>query len=572
MRARGMSIASSTSAASAPLGQLRLSVARRELRVPKLPSTSQTGYSKANWSYVAPALLALPLGCCARKARRRHRGVSFTGQMPRHGRFLARISVACRRQDQPGSQQASEQGLGSSLARVVADRIEEIGSGTYQYQQAVLVACYFFCEAAELDVISPLTTAWRLEWALVTDQVALLASIGYVGFAIGTFSSGPLGDSFGRRVPILIGYVGALLGALGMWTSTSPESVGAFRLLAGVSVGLGIPASLTLIAEVSPAKDRAPLISICYLALAFGALYADLGLYQFLPDLRSGDWRSLVLFTALPAALALPVGLYGLEDTPTFHLGRRDYASVERVLGKMAEINGKPELVNWQLPRRNDDALDPSNSDENAQTGATLVKLVEYGRPLVACAALDFAYNFVGFGTGYFFPLAFTELASSSPVPPIGELIISNLLAFPGLYIAYSSLGSEYGHKQVLAVFGSLEVGATVCLMATGSGGPLPLVGIFLSKLTMSTFSQTTNTVKGELFPSSVRVTALSLSGTCGRAGALLAPALIEETRGLPDTPGEFDTFLRCIIVVLFTSVTLSSALLPESKGKPLPE
>ena len=29
-------------------------------------------------------------------------------------------------------------------------------------------------EAAELDVISPLTTAWRLEFALVTDQVALI--------------------------------------------------------------------------------------------------------------------------------------------------------------------------------------------------------------------------------------------------------------------------------------------------------------------------------------------------------------------------------------------------------------
>jgi len=544
-------------------------------------STRHIGYSKARLTYVTSALLALPLGCCASRARRWRQGASFNGRSHRRRSFVARLCLAPSHQDHQESKQESERSLqaGSSLAAVVANRIEEIGSGTYQYQQAVLVACYFFCEAAELDVISPLTTAWRLEWALVTDQVALLASIGYVGFAIGTFSSGPLGDSFGRRVPILTGYVGTLLGALGMWSSASPFWVGAFRLVAGISVGLGIPASLTLLAEVSPAKERAPLVSICYLALAFGALYADLGLYDFLPDLRSGDWRSLVIWSALPAALALPTGLFGLEDTPTFHLGRCDYASVERVLGKMAEINGKPELVDWQLPRGTDKTgVASRDGDENtvgldvAQAGATIQKLSEYGKPLVACAALDFAYNFVGFGTGYFFPLVFSELASSSPVPPIGQLILSNLLAFPGLYIAYSSLRSQFGHKQVFAVFGIIEVGAAVCLMATGTHSLLPLVGIFVSKLTTGTFSQTTNTVKGELFPSSVRVTALSLSGTCGRAGALLAPALIEETRGLPNTPGEFDTFLRTLVVVLIVSVTLSSALLPESKGKPLPE
>lgn len=34
---------------------------------------------------------------------------------------------------------------------------------------------------------------------------------------------------------------------------------------------------------------------------------------------------------------------------------------------------------------------------------------------------------------------------------------------------------------------------------------------------------------QSELFPSKIRVSALSVSGTCGRVGALLAPAIIEE-------------------------------------------
>lgn len=34
---------------------------------------------------------------------------------------------------------------------------------------------------------------------------------------------------------------------------------------------------------------------------------------------------------------------------------------------------------------------------------------------------------------------------------------------------------------------------------------------------------------QSELFPSQIRVSALSFSGTCGRFGALLAPAIIED-------------------------------------------
>jgi len=451
----------------------------------------------------------------------------------------------------------------------VAAHIEKIGAGPYQFQQALLVACFFLSEAAELDVISPLTTAWRLEWALVTDQVAALASVGFLGFALGTFLSGIIGDRFGRRVPILFGYIGVLLGAFGMSTAGSPIAVGVFRALTGASVGLGIPASLTLIAEITPAKDRGTLLSLCYAALAIGALYADLGLYFFLPDLQSGDWRSLCIWSAVPAAVALPIGFLALEDTPCFFVLQKDATSVSRVLNTMAERNNKSD-IRWQAP---DLIVSKPESVEhmpsNAQTGAESA-LAKSTVSLVACAALDFAYNFVGFGTGYFFPLAISEVAASAPIPPVGELVLANLLAFPGLYLAYSALNSKFGHKQVLGTACCIEVSACVLLMLNGLDA-LPVIGIFILKLTMGTFSQTVNAVKSELFPSNIRVTALSISGTCGRMGALLAPAIIEETRGAPGAPGEFDFFVRCIMTVLCVATLLGVSLLPETKGKQLP-
>ncbi|CAE8589684.1 unnamed protein product [Polarella glacialis] len=429
-----------------------------------------------------------------------------------------------------------------------------------------MLACFFFAEAAELDVISPLTTAWRLEWALVSDQVALLASVGYAGFAIGTLLSGLLGDSFGRRVPVLVGYVGVLIGSVGMWASAGPLAVGVFRGLTGLAVGIGVPASLAMIAEIGPSASRSSLVLICYAALVLGALYADLGLWFFLPDLATGDWRSLCLFSALPAAIALPIGLAELEDTPSFFSMRGDSASLERVLSKMSLKNGRPDVV-WKAPQQ---PLLSLEQPPQTEIGFDVTALRASAVPLAACSVLDFSYNFVGFGCGYFFPLIIKELAEGAPIPPVGSLVLASLLGFPALFIAYSLVNSQLGNRQILAAAGGIEACAGCLLFSQGSYGPV--LGIFLLKLTMLTFSQTVNTVKGALFPSEIRVSALSVSGTCGRVGALLAPAIIEKTRGEAGSPGEFSVFLGALVLVVSVATTLGVAFLPETKGQRLPD
>lgn len=444
--------------------------------------------------------------------------------------------------------------------KAVYDFIEEAGVGSYQIEQVLLVACFFFSEAAELDVISPLTTAWRLEWALVTDQVALLASVGYLGFAAGTLLAGILGDNFGRRVPILLGYLGVMAGSFGMWSAPSPLVVGVFRALTGFSVGIGVPASLTTIAEIAPAKSRAMLISVCYAALALGGLYADLGLYFFLPDLKSGDWRSLCLWSAVPAAIAFPIALFELEDTPIFHLLKGDTENVKRVLSKMAERNDRK--VQWTLP--------PAPARTSAADTADVLALFKGSAvPLLGCAMLDFAYNFTGFGCGYFFPLFISELAEGAPIPPVGELVLANLVAFPAFYLSTQVLNLDFGYKKILVGIGLIEICACLCLMQAGVP-VLEILGIFILKLMMVSFSQTVNVVKSETFPSKIRVSALSVSGTCGRMGALLAPALIEETRGAPNSPEEFRVFLSILVAVLVIAASVGVSLLPESKGKSL--
>ena len=340
--------------------------------------------------------------------------------------------------------------------------------------------------------------------------------------------------------------MGILLGALGMWSAASPMGVGLARLVSGFSVGLGVPASLTTVAEVAPAASRTSQILVCYAALVFGALYADLGLLLFLPDLKTGDWRSLVAFSAVPAAFALLASLMALEDTPTFHLMNGDDKSLSRVLNKMAATNGRPELrfdpvgagaETWPAWFRASAGASEGAADGGgggggggSGPGGTLELLAGSARPLVAACALDFAYNFVAFGLGYFVPVALSELTGG--IPPIQELFLATSLSLPALYIASRAVDSELGHRQVLSVAGGVEAFGAGCLLLVDRSSGLLLLGIFALKLASTSYSQTVNTVKTELFPARIRVSALSISGTCGRVAAIIAPALIEDLGG----------------------------------------
>ena len=56
-------------------------------------------------------------------------------------------------------------------------------------------------------------------------------------------------------------------------------------------------------------------------------------------------------------------------------------------------------------------------------------------------------------------------------------------------------------------------------------------LGNATNKQCSCSLSYRTSPLQSETFPSKIRVSALSVSGTCGRMGALLAPALIEAQR-----------------------------------------
>merc|ERR1719469_458194 len=122
---------------------------------------------------------------------------------------------------------------------------------------------------------------------------------------VGCLFSGICADSFGRRVTILTGYAGmALCGACTIFAPAYAWLLVA-RLCNGVSCGLGLTAAFAMLTELLPPKYRAMGWPLVLFSITCGEIYAACGCLMWMPDLKTGQWRSVTLWCTVPSIVFL---------------------------------------------------------------------------------------------------------------------------------------------------------------------------------------------------------------------------------------------------------------------------
>jgi MFS family permease len=141
---------------------------------------------------------------------------------------------------------------------------------------------------------------------------AYINSLYLVGWAIGGFCWGWIADSIGRSRSLILS-----VGSFGFFTfiistSTSWESVVAFRLLSGFAVGGILVLTPTLLSEIWPQKTRSVILGIDSIGFPIGIFSS--GLVNYLLS----DWRSAFILGAIPIALAI-VSIWLLKESQNWH-------------------------------------------------------------------------------------------------------------------------------------------------------------------------------------------------------------------------------------------------------------
>jgi len=442
----------------------------------------------------------------------------------------------------------------------VAEKIDEIGFGFYQLQVFVLCAGVVVSEACFLQTAAGLASSVAQEFNIDWDfgKAAQMLSA-YVGFALGTLSSGTLGDVFGRRWPIALGYLGMLVcaGLLCFAANYALLCLGFFSL--GYFAGVGIPAAFIVVAEVSPTQVRGVTTAAMAVAFCSGEFWSAAGFRLLLPDLVGERWRAMILWAMIPPTLMLCFGLLSPVtrfDTPPFLGIRSRSTDLVGVMNLIAAMNGKQDCT------MNIETEVPVDKEDEIGLAKALTMLTR-GRQLLFVAVfcvLFFVKDLAFYGMGLFWPLAWRESKGMPGIYPAMELLLTSSLGFPGVAVAMIFM---FILPRRLAFAASALLCGLGCFAVHGildDELALGLTGVVTFKLFYATTQMTTFILPSEVFSTQVRVWGLSIVAFSGRLATLAAPIIINKSR---------HSFLF-LTTSLLISCTALVWVLPETKDREL--
>lgn len=468
-----------------------------------------------------PGKLAPPQTKDAPSPGRPEHGISERGEAAlRRQISVNRVEVDVKRQ--------TSLNIGEGVKVVtLGERIDEMGFGPYQLQVFILSSGFIVAEGAEVAMAAGLVNVMAAEFDVVsTLGRAMLMTFTFIGFAVGTFVSGPVGDAFGRRLPMLVGYIGVITAAGITCLSVHVIAVYICRFLLGVFAGIGIPTACIAVSEVSPTKGRGMITAALGIAYILGELWAALGLCILMPDLEHGSWRWLLGWAVLPAVCLLLFGLWtpvSRYDTPFFLGSQGRNLDLVRALNLMATSNGKPELV-----LADDEVVECERPIALSMTEAAYALWKGHHLvPWVVMAVLSFAKDFAFYGTDVLWPQLWVRVPGTEALDPAEELLLTASLGVPGACLAMY-LMSVLPRRTAVASCASICAVAVLCLMALASGGAVGYLGVGLFKLCFPTWQMVTMLLPSELFGTQIRAWAFASSAFFGRIATILSPVVVE--------------------------------------------
>lgn len=310
----------------------------------------------------------------------------------------------------------------------------------------------------------------------------VVGSMAFAGMLLGGLAAGRVVAALGLARATLAGFLGFTLATAAMALSGDAWQLGALRLLAGVALGLVLPAALSLARAHVQQRHGALAISIVMAGLPLGGMLAALVARELIP---SGGWRPLFLAGGvLGAALLLVV-------TPRVRQAAQALADGAR------PAPGTPWRALWQPAARPVLVLG---------TLATLADLL----------------------TWYGISTWLTQLMREFDIPFQGAMQLMFTLNTGAIVgsLAAASLAMRLGTRPVAMAAGLL---AGACLLAVASrqlsGGGLFVVIALLGMAAISA-QNLVNTLVADAFPVRQRAAAIGMTLGVGRLGAVAAPMI----------------------------------------------
>jgi MFS family permease len=388
------------------------------------------------------------------------------------------------------------------------------------------------------------------QFPAIPTYAGTVIGITLLGWGIGGVIGGVLADYIGRRRTMIF----AIL-AYSLTTGLSAlawdwVSFALLRFVVGIAIGSEWSTGASMTAEVWPAYARGRGAGLMQCGLGIGFFVASF-VWLFVSGYGPGAWRIMFLIGVIPALFALWLRT-GIAESRRWE-----------------ETNEK---------RRSARALKRSNSvlseEDRALTRFTFADLFvdpEIRRRAIIVCLMSFATTLAWWGISTWLPQFVASVASKAGLPAQTWASYAAISYNAGGVLGYICLGflaDRFGRKPVVMVFfaASLVVTPVLYLWTSDLNLLLPVAAIN-GFFTIGQYSWMPVWLP-ELFPTRIRATGMAFAFNAPRFVAFLGPifagALIAQLGGFSTTAVSFS--------LIYILGFVLAPLLPETKGKPLPQ
>jgi sugar porter (SP) family MFS transporter len=403
-------------------------------------------------------------------------------------------------------------------------------------------------------VIAGVTDALRTQSDMSAAALGVTVSVALLGTMVGAGVAGALGDRFGARTGLRLTAAIYVLSGLGCALAWDWGSLLAFRVLAGIAIGVSSVLAPVYLAEIAPARHRGAIVGGFQISIVTGILLAyvsNAAVAALVPDLSAG-WRWKLGVTAAPAILFQALLVF-IPDSPRWLAvrGRRDDA--ERAA---RQLYGTADAEALAVPATPAARISLRRLVAEAPRPVLFAVLIGALNQLTGINAVLYYLNDIFRAAG------FAQLSADLQSIAVG---LANLLfTFVGM-----ALIDRVGRRPLLLV-GGIAMAVLLALAALVMLGVLPRILMLVVLVGfIAAFATSQGTVIwvyiSEIFPARFRAAGQAVgAGTLWLFDAIVAALFPISVAFSPAAPFLF--FMLCMLA----QVVLVYTIFPETKGASL--
>ncbi|MBO1770330.1 MFS transporter [Agrococcus sp. TF02-5] len=414
----------------------------------------------------------------------------------------------------------------------------------------------------DVGLISFVIAALAQQWSLTATESSWIASIGFVGMAIGATVGGLLADRIGRRSVFALTLLvyGLATGASALVGSLA--ALLALRFVVGLGLGAELPVASTLISEFAPKRIRGRVVVWLEAFWALGWIAAAV-IGTFVVGAADDGWRWGLAIGMAPAVFSIVVR-WGMPESVRYLEARGRIPEAERTVRRFERSAGVAAPVEDETTdasaRSEPTAPDPRGTVADADRVSIWSPALR--RRTIALWAVWFCINFSYYGAFIWIPSLLVEQGFPL-VRSFGFTLIITLAQLPG-YATAAFLIERWGRRPTLTAFLAGSALAAAWFGTASTEGAIIAAGCALSFCNLGAWGAL-YAIGPELYPTNVRGTGTGAAAGFGRIASIIAPLAVPPLLGLGGP-----LLLFAVFAAAFALAAIAAWTLPERRGTAL--